>query len=222
MLPDARKISRAEGYNLPFPLTRLPAEIRLEIYRHCLDAIQKYQGAHHVTCWQRGGLRFLALQQTSSQVRREAAPIFNREYIGNEGPNKLHYWIIRTFDEQCWILRLQAISELLGRYNPDLEVSVKCDNNWYETPSRPFAILDFVNKKLWDYVNLQLARSRREKRIRKLLGKECRLHSAKRLGFEETMGNFVVHYSSEPCPKWSEQLFIKGPLAQVDWRELEF
>lgn len=216
--PNARNISCAEGNGLFFPLMKLSAEIRLEIYRHYLDGIYEYQIADRVNHWYRTCRRFLALQQSSSQVRREAAPIFYKETFGS----KLHHWVLKTYNLQRWILRLQAMSQLLGQYNPDLQVSIECENTWVESPSRPFEILSFVNRRVWGFVNLQLPRSRREKRIRKLVSRECKSHSEEQVGFEETMGDFVVHYSSEPYSYWTEKLFIQGPLAKVDWSGLVF
>lgn len=102
---------------------KLPAELRLLIYRDCFDElIEKKKGLSDKAgiC----GLCAPSLLHSSSQVRREAAPIFYKECVGNEGFVKGGVWVLTADDPEDMIVRLKAMSASLAQHAPTATVAI--------------------------------------------------------------------------------------------------
>lgn len=109
----------------PFRLMDLPAELRNNIYRQHfseLSALKPKTGAF----WDKTGAAFLSILQASHQVRREAAPIFYQEYIGNAGDEDEKPWIFESYSVLDMLKTLLAISKQLKEHGPDTRVSINC------------------------------------------------------------------------------------------------
>lgn len=59
----------------PVSFMRLPAELRLDIYHYYFSDLSCLK-RNNRTVWSKAEAKFLPLLQTSSEVRRETAPIF--------------------------------------------------------------------------------------------------------------------------------------------------
>lgn len=205
----------AEFDGATFSLMRLPPEIRLEIYRHYFSDFHGSKRSTR-TIWSK---KSLSLLQTSSQVRREAAPIFYEECIGNQTFDKAHSWVLITSDPLHWVSRLKAMSKMLAQQNPQAEVVIRLLHG-ISSPNRPHLKTDTVLKGLrlantiCDYLRLL------ESSDRRLTHTEAKGGQPQPVGFAATIGDFVVAYSYSPTRK-EERLSLRGPLARFDWSGLE-
>jgi hypothetical protein len=202
----------AESEGNLFPLMRLPPEIRLEIYRHYFHSSKRSTR----TILSKGSLSLL---QTSSQVRREAAPIFYEECIVNQNSDKAHSWVLITSDPQHWVSHLKAMSEMLAEQNPQAEVVIRLLHG-VSSPQRlrlkTNAILEGLRlaNTICDYLRLLKSSDRR------LTHTEAKGGQPQPVGFAATIGDFVVAYSYSPTRK-EGRLSLRGPLAKFDWSGLE-
>jgi hypothetical protein len=106
-----------------FPLMTLPAELRLVIYRHYFDILtrSKLEAGTALPCL---GVDALSLIHSNSQVRREAAPIFYKECIGNAGFAQTPYWRLVASDFDDMVARLKTFSVSLAQNAPDAIVEI--------------------------------------------------------------------------------------------------
>lgn len=196
-----------ETEGILFSLMRLPPEIRLEIHCHYFSDFYSSKRSTR-TIWSKESLSLL---QTSSQVRREAAPIFYKECVGYQNSDKAHSWVLIASDPQHWVLRLKAMSEMLAQQNPQAEVLIRLLHD----VSSPHCLRLKINTIL---EGLRLANTS----YRRITGsrKEVKGGQSQPVGFAETIGDFVVAYSYSPTRK-EERLSLRGPLGRFDWSGLE-
>lgn len=115
----------APPHEATFRLMDLPAEIRNNIYRSFFDELanEKEKRANY---WPANGVDFLAILHSSSHIRREAAPIFYQEYIGNLNKGDTRYWVLKSNRTVEMCDKLLAISRSLEEYSPSTEIKVQC------------------------------------------------------------------------------------------------
>jgi hypothetical protein len=107
----------------PFPLMKLAPELRIKIYRHYFEDFASSKGTYHTTMWTAAHQKHLSLLQSSSQVRREAAPIFYKEYLANEGSDSTHRWMLGSERLTRMQNRVEALRQFAAQYYSDVEVS---------------------------------------------------------------------------------------------------
>ena len=108
-----------------FRLMDLPGELRNNIYRHYFDELanEKQKRSNY---WPENGVDFMAILHSSSQIRKEAAPIFYKEYIGNLDKKDKRYWVLKSTRTVEMCDKLLAISRSLEEYSPSTKIEVQC------------------------------------------------------------------------------------------------
>lgn len=105
--PSVTSDIAAPAYEAPFRFMDLSAELRNIIYRQCFDELanKKMQRSrnnnhfgHRNGCdWPENGCEYTSILHSSHQVRKEAAPILYREYVGDVHQKDQSYWIFRAY-----------------------------------------------------------------------------------------------------------------------------
>lgn len=229
---SAPKVVHTESDEEPASFKKLPAELRLDIYRHYFSDLYSQKRSNR-TVWSKE-THTLSLLQTSSQVRREAAPIFYKEFIGNHNSDRAQAWVLSTSNLQEWLSRLKAMSQLLAQQSPDVEVSIRLTRDISTVKSNKlfsalrtrlglrthtrFGALHFANI-LCDYLARGLHGSSKRSHLHKAINQQVKCGWLPRCCFTETINGFLVAYNYSPDQR-EERLVLKGPLAKVDWSGL--
>ena len=222
----------------PFPLTRLPGELRNTIYREYFNS---------VNTWDKGRTndRLHAVQpclnilHTSRQVRSEAASIFYEEYVGNPGgqPNSLtvppatrYHWEITGNSKKAQIRRMAIFCQSLAENKTlDVNVALRFDVSSLSEPLSPrFAetLTRFMVLKLGNgtttaeggrvRVHSQWQRVRAEILAAPGVGRSW-LVLTRKLTFQGAVFEIVYHYDRTSD---REHFTLVGPLARIDWRDI--
>lgn len=173
----------------PFRFMDLPAELRNNIYRHYFSELPKLKFINW-SVWPEAGAEFLSILHSSRQVRREAAPIFYQEYIGNAGDEDENPWSFASCNVLGMLKTLLAISQQLKEYSPDTRVRIECH-------------LDDEGSNMWVIANA----------IRELSGVQDGPNAL------SNSGRFAVGHWTEYFAD-SESLMLRGPVGQIDWSSL--
>ena len=176
----------------------------------------------------------MPLLQTSSEVRRETAPIFCEECIGNQDSDKAHSWVLSTSDPKEWLFRVKALSQVLAQQSPDVEVSIRLTHSTSISESKisclalrhrlglgkksTFEALQVANV-LCDYLACRLPNSSRRTQLHNRINAKLKTGWPPRCCFTETIDGLLVAYSYSPTQK-EERLGLKGILGKVDWGDL--
>ena len=217
----------------PVSFMRLPAELRLDIYHYYFSDLSCLE-RNNRTVWSKAEAKFLPLLQTSSEVRRETAPIFYEECIGNQNSDKAHSWVLSTSDSKEWLFRLKALSRVLAQQSPDVEVSIRFTHSISTLESKlsclalrtrlglgtrsSFRALQLANA-LCDYLARGLPNPSRRTNLHNRINENVKTGWLPRCCFTETIDGLLVAYNYSPTQK-EERLSLKGPLAKVDWSGL--
>lgn len=210
--PGAANAPRTKLDKKPFPLMKLPAELRLQIYRACFnDLMEKKKGLST-----RAGIRGLyapLLLRSSSKVRREAAPIFYKECIGNEGSIKGGHWMLKADGCPDMIVLLKAMSASLAEYAPNVTVAIYVEAlspQWGQMPH-----LQYISR--FAMVLLSYIRSQHGV-LPQGEGQDRVSTDAATIfdddGYQEEVGGLNIWY----VPGFG--LRVVGPLAGLDWSGL--
>jgi hypothetical protein len=105
----------------PFLFMKLAPELRIKIFEDFASS----KGTYHTTMWTAAHQKHLSLLQSSSAVRREAAPIFYKEYLANEGSDSAHRWMLGSERLARMQNRVEALRQLAALYYPNVEVSAR-------------------------------------------------------------------------------------------------
>jgi hypothetical protein len=130
--PSTADTDGTKSDNTAFPLMSLPPELRLKIYRHHFEDFHCSKGTSG-TLWDDDQWNSLSLLRSSSQVRREAAPIFYKECLHNEASDSTHEWLLVGHHSETQD-RVEAIRQLVVQYDASVEVTV-----WYSGANRDIA-----------------------------------------------------------------------------------
>jgi hypothetical protein len=146
--PSTADTDGAKSDNTAFPLMNLPPELRVKIYRHHFeDFICSKEFI--CTVWTANRQKFLFLLQSSSQVRREAAPIFYKESLPNKDLRTKHRYMLVNEPDVRRQDRVEALRELAVQYDPDVEVSA-CYN-----PRKRYIGADFTYEFVTTFVEIR-------------------------------------------------------------------
>jgi hypothetical protein len=219
--------SRANSINAKSPLMKLPVELRLIVYRYYFDMLTKSK-MPPCTVLPSLGVDVLSLLHSSSQIRREASPIFYKEYIGNTGPTRSYHWKLVAIDFEDMVSRLKALSASLAQNAPNATVEVRVfPPSTYMTvvdvesklrlgeASRLYAEQVFpFTKALRSCIDRQINRSSHGRKLRDGI-QDGELTEVAR-PFDDTgiVNHFIVHQG------YANRLSVIGPLAKVDWSGL--
>lgn len=208
----------------PFPLMKLPGEMRNMIYRHYFDSfdMENMPGDLHKlqTC--------LNILHSSRAVRSEAATIFYKEYLAKsykkaQQPGCGFYWEIRSAYGPELLRLLKAFSSSLNTYGVDLKFGLMFSNIlsheplsfefhaavWQkvEHPTQPLSVTPknnrhFLEDAFENYpgsARLSVGQNTNDREYHMVYNAECQ-----RPGLVE------------------ESLLLSGPLARVDWGNFHF
>lgn len=204
-----------------FPFLRLPPELRQQVYRCYFDNLNDIK-TDPSNRWSQYESQFLSLLRVNSQTRREACPIFYKEYIGHARSVEPHYWYFQCHDNIVAIEKLEAISGFLAEYSPDVEFGISFSYEWAQS----YQILCYLSG-LVKSLNPHLARSVYETSMENHMDWLLERKDTSVTGpFMQTIGRLTVAckadlYEFRGCDMCARQVTITGSFAKLDFAELE-
>jgi hypothetical protein len=219
---------------MPFPLMRLPGELRNQIYREYLNSVTENnsKGTNDINKSPHKLQLCLNILHANREVRAEAVSIFYKEYVGTPSgqsrsfsiPAELPYhWEITGNSQTAQIQRLAHFCTSLAEHKTtDVNIALRIEGaSPREAVSPRFADV------LTNYMVCSLGGDGKQ-------GSRVRVDSiwqrvkAEVLGTNEVMatlimtrtlqkGEFELVYHYDRVSNW-EFITLVGPLAKIDWR----
>lgn len=111
----------------PFPLVKLPPELRTSIYHYYFSDIRRqYCDAMSITTIS----DHLNLLQSNGEVRREAASIFYKDYMCKTDGDELSFWSL-SIDWRSEILtRIKFVMQSLTKYDTSAKIDIECKTSF--------------------------------------------------------------------------------------------
>lgn len=201
--------------NAPFPLMKLPPELRMNIYRQYFSATPRISVKSRITTL---GSVFCLLH-ANSQVRLETAPIFYNELLGSADSIAPRCWGLDTRDGRGskLVKRLNAITQSVAVYGTDIELAFACE---VSGDCKIELECQFVDD-LLEHIGAQIPGFVHRSPTKELNYKQWR-DLKPPFNFIDASSGFSTTYRIRALSKWVyyERFILKGPLAKVDWTGL--